>query len=189
MRKFIKEVSTNEYTKLNYGNRYLIDTFHSIERYQDDNRFNNLASTQEFKNKIVEITNKATHKILSKYNDKSARYAVHSNSTGMGIIIDWRLDKKRINNFNNAILVTILPIKNYHYIKPSDIPVVVESILKDWYEIEEGYKVRNSYGTCDHHLKAYNEDQQIDSSYYALRIVFFEGKLQETDIDEWIFLE
>lgn len=175
---YIKLTENDNYYKLN-NNRYLIDTYHSIERFENDERFNDKANTDEFKQEIINIANKVSKEIITRYNDKSQIYGVHSKSTGLGMIIDWRTDYKVKNKDNNAILVTILPVKRFHSFKSDTLPLIVEHLLKKYYSIMEESEINNKPGFCDHHL---NESRD-------LKIVFYEGSLHDTNIDEWIFIE
>lgn len=113
-------------------NRKTIDTEHAIEqgygRY-----YRNDYDWQEFQKKLAWIIQNAKNSIVYDYNDKSADYVVHSKSTGIGVVIDWREDTVNPDGKNHAIIVTVLPRKKKHFAKdPEDILLIVENQLVQW---------------------------------------------------------
>lgn len=133
-----------EYFKLNeagtiylgYQDRKIIDTSHSVERFLSNQRFKE-AGSKELLQEILETIRKGIKLILTKYKDKSNIYLIHSKSTKLGIVIEWRHDKYSSNNINHAIIVTILPKKEKHYTaNPNDIFLMVEKKYTDIIKIE-----------------------------------------------------
>jgi hypothetical protein len=110
--------------------RKIIDTKHSIERFIDKNRFDQ-TKKNEFKKSLDKVIKDAMNKIITKHNDKSGVYGIHSKSTGIGVVIDWRLDRQSSDKLNHAIIITILPIKKIHNFRDLEAEVIVEKILKE----------------------------------------------------------
>lgn len=110
--------------------RKIIDTRHSIERFMDKNRFSD-SGKATFRDTIDKVIRDGMEKIISTHNDESGVYGIHSKSTGIGLVIDWRPDTKGKGKTNHAIIVTILPIKNSHHYKDVSAEVIVEKQLKE----------------------------------------------------------
>lgn len=157
----------------------MIDTKNSIDRFYDSNRniINLFGSRENFREKINCIIKNANKVIIDKYNDKESYYAIHSKSTGIGIIIKMGKYSESIKDKGNinALIITILPIKKYHSFKPEDIQIIVENMASEIYKIE-GRKIFNGKNVVTH----YNDDEK--------NIVFFEGKYYDSWID-FIFID
>jgi hypothetical protein len=165
----LKEKSSEYIGK--YANRDIIDTKHSIDRFKDNDRFNNLASDDAFKSKVIDIVKHAISKIYKQYEDKEGNYGVHSKSTGIGLVIDYRDDDKYKDGYNDAIIITLLPIKKNHFFQKGTTKLIVEKQIemlgKILYEQEHGEKVLKESNTC-----AVAKEGNFD-------IVFWEGKLHD----------
>jgi hypothetical protein len=161
-----------------YDNRKIIDTQHKLDRQYDDDRFDyddNFTPTV-FEKHIQRILNKAIQKIIKKYGDKPGVYVIHSYSTKIGIVIEWRPDRIKDDGRNHAIIVTLLPMAKDHYVKKStDSKIVVEQQVKDFCNLimkkTEGRLVESADCFYD----------WVD--YEGHRFNFFSGKLIETDIN------
>jgi hypothetical protein len=168
-----------------FANRDIIDTKHSLDRFNDDDRFNVWSGKDEFKSKIVDVAKKAIAVIYKKYKDTPATYGIHSKSTGIGMIVDWRDDDKHSDGFNDAIITTILPIKKHHFFKKDDVKIIVEK------QIEEGGRIMYSQKFNENILK---EDSTSHTVYYGENtldwyVVFWEGRLHDyPSIDNFILV-
>ena len=154
--------------------RKTIDTHHSIDRFLDRNRFDD-AGKKSFKTKLEWVINNAKYEIIKKYNDESALYGIHSKSTGIGLIINWREDYKSKDGLNHAIIVTILPIKKYHHFDKDDVKVIVESQIENW--------MSDSI-----HLKENKADRKSvrEEDFHA---ICWEGKFYDSTIDTFFYVD
>ncbi len=84
-------------------------------------------------------------------------------------------ESKKDTGKNNALIITILPIKKYHSFKPEDIKIIVENMAREIYKIE-GREIFNGKNVVTY----YNDDEK--------NIVFFEGKYYDSWID-FIFID
>ena len=152
--------------------RRIFKTEHANDRFQDYSRFTLLASDPEFKKKIIEVTEKAMRVILTEYGDMEGEYGVHSESTGIGLIIGWRPDFYSNDGKNNAFIVSILPLKKSHYFFDVEAELVVESFLKKVVESARRTKrlITEKEGNVDH----FTRDN--------FKVVFVDGKLYEHNI-------
>jgi hypothetical protein len=148
-----------------YRGRKIIDTKHSIERFTD--RYPNIN-----KPTVIWVIRNAIDEILDVHRDRSHLYAVHSVSTKIGIIVNWRRDNVDDDGKNHAIIVTILPLKDHHYSSRDDIPVIVEQ-LKEWAEekikVEENRNILAENATYDY---------AKEDDFY---VVYWEGKYYDTN--------
>lgn len=168
-----------------FANRDIIDTFHSIDRYFDDDRFNKWSGQKEFKDKIVDVTKKAIAVIYKKHKDKEGRYGVHSKSTGIGLVLHWREDKKYIDGFNDAIIITILPIKKNPYFRDIDAKIIVEKQIESWgratIKNKFNEEIIKEEDTC---RVAWSEERESD-----WQVIFWEGELHDyPPIDNFILV-
>lgn len=114
--------------------RDIVDTNHSIERLFDGRGVDSYTypTVADFKKEVVSVIQSAIDKILSVYSDYSEEYLIHSRSTGIGVVIDWRphKDQKYDDGNNHAIIISVLPVKNKHFAKnPSDVLLMVEESI------------------------------------------------------------
>lgn len=111
--------------------RKLIDTNHSIDRLYDgrgvDKR--DYPTVEVFKKYCTWVLKCGVNEIMDNYQDERGTYLLHSRSTGIGIVVDWRKDSEDRNDKNNhAIVVTVLPVRNRHYSNnPSDTLIITEA--------------------------------------------------------------
>lgn len=123
---FLKERGGSYYTGIR--DRKIIDTSHAVERYQQ--RFDSNPQALE---EILDAIRKGMRVILLKHRDNYGSYVIHSKSTQVGVVIEWRKDNKNPNDYNkHAIIVSILPRKPKHFSNnPSDIMLIVEKYNKE----------------------------------------------------------
>jgi len=112
-----------------YADRSIIDTKHSIERFALGRNLPNNYTSEGFKQDMTWVINCAIEKIINEYSDESRIYIVHSKSTKIGVVIDWRKDKYSSDDRNHAILITILPFKESPYpTRSNDRLLITETI-------------------------------------------------------------
>ena len=121
-----------EFTELLSESRKIISTAHSLDRAKDDDRFGKVIAKDfgtfdKFKAKVDMVIRRAIKKIMRNHKDERGQYGVHSKSTGIGVILDWRPDASVSDNNNHAVIVTLLPVRNSHSYKPGTTEVVVEN--------------------------------------------------------------
>jgi hypothetical protein len=118
-----------EYYLLGCG-RYLCFLDHPLERYLDRVR---VEDSIRVKKEVERIANDLAIRIIHQSNDEPGYYGVHSNSTGIGFVIDWRKDNTYppVNDLNHAWMMTFFPIKKYHHFKSEDTVYIVSQILYD----------------------------------------------------------
>lgn len=168
-------------------NRSIFDTNHSISRYLDDGRLTS-EDRMSFDLNYKRIIDEAVSKIIKDYADESQVYGIHSRSTGIGLVLDWRPDKYKRDETNQGFIVTILPIKKFHNWKGDTKHILVEQI-KEWahnvlsYE-RKGYKLDESEGTIETITSIYDDDK-----FPVLRIIFMEGKYWDSTIGTFIEVE
>ena len=158
----IIERDTSVYVGKHRG-RHIIDTKHSIDRFVDRGRFADRAGKQGFKEKIHWVIENAIDKILDKHGDEEGVYVVHSNSTGIGVVITWREegDPRLRDGNNHAIIVTVLPVKSRHTASnPGDTMLIVE--VRD--QIEEYLKENGLFEKNTLLKEAVNEKDGVYSS-------------------------
>jgi hypothetical protein len=161
--------------KLQESSRKIIDTKHSLERYVD--RYKSEFSLEDLNQMLNEVMNK----ILDVHNDKEGTYGWHSKSTGAGGIIEWRLDYKDPNDKNNnAIIVSLLPIKKFHNFKAGDVKIIIEKQVVLWIQ-EKGVDLKES-------IKKENFCESYRMGYDTY-VSFFEGKLYDFYLDGYIFID
>jgi len=104
-----------------YRGRFIIDTSHSIQRWYDQRGVDTFIfpTVVNFRKEIQRVIKDGIDQILDDFSDYSNTYLIHSNSTGIGVVINWRPERKG-NETNHAIIVSILPIRNKHYPKYKD---------------------------------------------------------------------
>lgn len=133
-----------EFAVLLSESRKIVNTAHSIDRAKDDNRFGKViqkdfGSFDKFKAKVDMVIRRAMKEIMRKHKDARGQYGVHSKSTGIGVIVDWRPDDSVPDGKNHAVIVTLLPVRNSHSYKPGTTEVVVENTtyeIVDFIEVE-----------------------------------------------------
>jgi hypothetical protein len=118
------------------SNRNVIKTDHAIDRMKDarhnkddisQDMLKKLDNKSEFKKELEKVIKKAMPIIVSKFKDKSGNYGIHSKSTNINVIIDWRPDREVSNDSrNHAVVVSVLPLKKNVHFRPSDTQVIVE---------------------------------------------------------------
>lgn len=165
----------NEY-HISYNNRYIIDTDHSIQRYTE--RYKDIISADT----VYKVIGNVIKEILNKYKDREGKYGYHSKSTGIGGIIHWRLDGKRKNNFNNAVIVSLFPIKKLHNFYDVDARIIVEKQLIEWAK-EKGFKNIKKQNLCESY---YDDHYNQGDNFY---VSFFEGKLYDSKLDYYILID
>lgn len=166
----------------NYRERKIFDTHHSIERFNDENRFDD-AGKEEFRNKLFKVLAHGIKKILSEHNDYSSSYLIHSKSTGIGVVIDWRKDKfNRVDYTNHAFIVTILPIKKHHTKKDEDILLVVEKQLTEW-------ALKRLEERKEKLILSENAYDRISTEDKEFSVIFWEGKYYDATIYKTIIVE
>jgi len=171
-RKF-QEVSF-EYYK-GYKDRYIIATKHSIDRYID--RYSFISQ-----NDLLKVISSVMKKIIEKYNDTTGTYGFHSKSTGIGGIINWRLDYKGKNKENNAVLVSLFPIKKFHTFRNVDAEILVEKQIILWAK-EKGFnKSFFKFNLCESYV---DEQMYIEDNFY---VNFWNGKLYNSKLDGYILV-
>lgn len=159
-------------------------TRHGEDRFSDRDRFEKLALDKQFMMNVLNVTKRAMIKIVNEYQEKVGEYGVHSNSTGIGLVLAWRKDDfDKLDTKNNAYIVSILPIKPVHYFKDVVAELMVEKFLKSVL-IEskkkkgyKDYKIEEKEGYIDH----YFED--------GIKIIFVDGKLYEHNLNGIIFVD
>jgi broad-specificity NMP kinase len=156
--------------------RKIINTDHALERFEKRYVFIS-------KEKIKELIQDVSIKILDDYKDKEGVYGWHSKSTGAGGIINWRpdiytpQDKK-----NHAIIATLFPIKKYHTYKDVDAILIIENQIIEWAK-EKGFGKRKiEENLCE--LFTEKHDEYINSFYVA----FFEGELNDFHLNGYILI-
>lgn len=127
-------------------NRYIVDTKHSIERFNDQQRFQQSAGTEEFGMAIEKVIRAGMDKIMREYHDEQGSYLIHSNSTNINVVISWDYPPrdfpvKSNRNRNQANVISILPIKKDPFAKPGDVFLRVASAGGPYLIIakEDGY--------------------------------------------------
>ena len=169
------------------SDRKIIDTKHSIDQFLNKERFGNDAGKKELKNKTLWVIDNAIEKIIKDHKDKAQSYGVHSGSTGIGVIIQWRQegDPKRNDGKNHAVIVTMLPIKPTPYFKPQDTKIIVEwqiDMLGRQKLTEEGQPVKKQKNYCTH--------TNLDEDEFY--VVYWEGRLYDygpQEITEFIMVD
>lgn len=132
-----------------HRNRYLIDTHHSIDRTYDGRGVDKQVypTVNSFKKDCNVVIKRGIDKILDEHNDRTGTYLIHSNSTHIGIVINWRQDRENWRDSrNHAIIVSVLPVRRTHYSNnPEDIMIFTEykHLLKKLVhkKLREGEKV------------------------------------------------
>lgn len=178
-RKF--EASRDEYfTGIN--GRSIIVTHHYGDRYGDIDRFSRLANDPDFREDVLWVVRNAMREIMTQHVDRTGKYGVHSKSTGIGVIIDWRPDGRvHTDNRNHAMVVTLLPIKRFHHFKANDISIIVESLLMDYLRESldrERQPLRETEGAVD----------SVQDRSGSTLVVAWEGKYHSDTIDEFLFV-
>ena len=164
-----------EYLKAD-NERYIIYTNHAIDRYLD--RYKEIISYDI----LYSVVNNFIKSVILNFKDKGGVYGFHSKSTGIGGIINWRKDNKGKNDKNNAVIVSLFPIKKFHNFKNIDAQIIVEQQIILWAK-EKGFKNKFKENLCE----SYFDDQpEINDNCY---ISFFESTLYETNINEYLFLD
>jgi hypothetical protein len=169
------------------SDRKIIDTKHSLDQFLNNQRFGNDAGKQELKIKVLTVIDNAIDKIIKDHKDEAQSYGVHSKSTGIGVIVEWRQegDPKRDDGKNHAVIVTILPIKPLPYFKPKDTKILVEwqiDMLGRQKLTEEGQQVKKQKNYCTH------TDINGDDFY----VVYWGGRLYDygpQEITEFIMVD
>ena len=149
--------------------RKIIDTKHSIDRFLDKNRFDDAGAT-DFRKKLNRVITDASKKIITKLNDEEGVYGIHSKSTGIGVVIDWRPDKYGSDRTNHAVIITLLPLKPKHHYKNVSDEVIVERRLNEMLG-----------------RKRDGKDSARIIHKGAFKIVLWEGKYYDSNAT-WIFV-
>ena len=162
-------------------NRYVLYTTHSIERMMDKMRFTD-EQKKFFKDNYKKVLISAVTQIINKHGDKEAYYGIHSESTGLGMIIYWKKDSfgevpDEAMEYKHALIVTILPIKKYHNFKPNDIVLMVEGLIRETL-ILNGCMLKD----LRYQVESYSLIDDND-------ITFFEGKLCNSLIKEFLIVD
>ena len=165
----------NEY-HLSYHDRYIIDTDHSVQRYAE--RYKDIISDAV----VYKVIGNVIKEIIDKYKDKECKYGYHSKSTGIGGIIHWRLDGKRKNNFNNAVIVSLFPIKKFHTFRDVCAELIVEKHMIIWAR-EKGFKNMRKQNLCESY---HDEHFNLEDNFY---VSFFEGKIYDSKLDYYILID
>lgn len=109
--------------------REIIDTKHSIERFALGRNLPPNYTSKRFKQDMTWTINNAMKKIIDEYKDESRVYVVHSRSTRIGVVLEWRKDYYSESNINCAVIITVLPFKGSHYpTRSNDRLLLVESL-------------------------------------------------------------
>lgn len=117
------------------ANRYIIDQKHSIERFNDVERFKQQAGTEDFGRLIVKVICRGIDHILNTLNDSPGTYLVHSNSSNINVVFSWAYPPRdfpvgKYKNRRAANVITILPIKpDPHTKNPEDKRINVANIM------------------------------------------------------------
>lgn len=157
-----------------YRGRRKIVTQHADERFLDASRFDQ-NEKDKFELNLDYVLDAAIDEIIDTYKDRQNIYVVHSNRTGIGIVLDWKEDVDYDNGKNHANIVSILPIKKKHSYKKGDIYLVVENeALKKMGKIR--LKECCEEGAYDI-VKVLNESVQV---------TFFEGNIWDIGFKEII---
>lgn len=165
----------------NYPPHRIFDTKHSISRWSDENRFDNRAGKKELKDLVIKVINDGIAEILNDYQNHKNTYIIHSQSTGLGIVIDWRQDNfesnKQKQDINHAFIVTILGFKksgSFFKKKSNDSYLWVESQLYDWakksIKLTEGREVVEEKNTS-----SFDHTESIN----GFMVCLYEGKYKD----------
>lgn len=158
-----------------YKGHKILNSDHAIERFIDKERFTD-AGKEAFKKDVIFVVEKAIDKILLMRNIPGV-YGIHSNSTMIGLVIDYNDHYSR--KINDARIVTLFPKRKIHSFKPGDIKLFVESLLTDWAKENSNEPIRITESAADTIL---NESRTFFVS-------FWEGKLYDHPIKEFIFVD
>ena len=179
--------------KLN-ARRMIVLTDHAVDRFNDNKRFSDKAlqkegyrTREDFIMTVYDKIKLAIEEILTKYNDQSSTYVVHSKSTGIGVVVEWRRDRfDKLDINNNAYIHSVLEIKKpAHYTtNPKDIYMVVEKQIVEWakrYQLETmGRRVSNESCMYD---RVQTGDSCNEEGFQYLKVHFFEGRVVNCDVD------
>lgn len=128
-----RETSIIDVVEINQIKHFIIDTKHSVERFLQR------VPPNIKKDTILGVIKKAMLKIVQMGDISNTSYLVHSQSTNIGVILFWRPESdpyisKDRRSVNNAVIVTILPLKKQHISSdPKDTILMVEgSNIQAW---------------------------------------------------------
>jgi len=165
--KFIYKNSKN--------NRKIFDTNHSIDRFKDRKKFN--ITDKEFRDKIIWVINNAIKKIIIDNSDESGNYGIHSKSTGIGLVVDWRKDtQRRDDQKNHAFIVTLLPIRQSHTFRDVIATLFVEQLI-EWAKNKYKKQIKLEENTTNI-VKEYN-----------LSVIFWEGEYYDNNLLDIIIVD
>jgi len=158
----------------------IFDTNHSVDRFLDNIRFPEIKD--DFEDNLHYIIYDAINVIKTKHKNQSGNYGIHSKSRGIGVIIDYRPYNKNIRDKeNHAFIVTILPIRKFHKFKDSDIAIIVEKLMSEWFKTEyKNRKLTESY-------KGKNKAYYIQENNFY--VTFFDGCYYDCNILDFIVVE
>lgn len=173
--------------------RWIIDTKHSIDRFIDRGRFPDRAGEEKFKNNVLWVIENAIEKILTTYGDREGSYVVHSESTGIGVVLRWREegDPRYRDGNNHAVIVTILPIKKVHTASdPRDTLLIVE--IKS--QIEEFLKENGLYNKNE---KLHESSLEVGEGIYSLvevdelglSLILYDGSIYDLSEAQEVLVE
>jgi hypothetical protein len=186
-----------EYYKLECG-RYLLFLDHSLSRYMERAHV-----SPNMKKDVIKVANELALRIIYQANDEPGYYGVHSNSTGIGFVIDWRHDKyDPIDDNNHAFMITFFPVRKYHHFDNKDTVYIVEKLLASYvkdqkrgakpYFLNANNSVKRFLAEkVLHNRKEYKAQYLLERSQTAsqsLKIVFWQGKLYDSNIREFFLL-
>ena len=156
--------------KTKFNNHDIMLSSHALDRFKDRERFNSLANSSKFIDTLLNVIEDGIDVIINKYKNKEATYGIHSKSTGIGCIIDWRKDTKyRTDKDNHAFVVTLLPIKKFHSFNNRELPIIVEGLLSYWFD--------------DRNKRRFFEGATDTASEGTFHVVMFEGYFWDSSFD------
>lgn len=148
--------------------RKIIDTKHFIERFLE--RYPNFP-----REKVNKVIFDGMDKIYEDYNDETGIYIIHSKSTKIGVVVNWRRegDPRRDDGNNHAVILTIPRPANSHWaMNPEEeVVIIVEKLALEYFKEK---KVRLS--ECSHEGELVFAKFGKDNDFI---ITFFEGKLYD----------
>lgn len=162
-----------------YAGRWIIDTSHSVDRFHE--RYPKISQST-----VLDVIQRGIKLILGAYKDRAVQYGIHSHSTGIGVLIDWRPDKGDPKDLrNHAVIITLLPVKKSHTFQKGTIPLMVEArttpslraSLREWVRerAPEALKEKRNTAECV-------SDQN-------LQVTLWEGDIYDTNIAHWLIVD
>lgn len=116
---------------------------------------------------------KGIDKIIKDYKDLTSNYVIHSNSTNIGVVIDWRKQSGLEDDGQNpAIIVSVLPLSNKHFATHKDDTLLIVELAKAFEKIV-GKKVLKENNIKDHYSRI--------PSNFGFDIILWEGQVYDID--------